>query len=144
VAAHQTAAPLVRLISRSFKLVRARLQEELDEHGVHAGQDYLLEVLWHEDGLSVGEIAERLHIEVPTVVKTAQRMEAAGLVRRELDPADRRRSLIVLTDRGRELEPAVRGALVSVADLATQDFTEAEREQLIALLTRIRANLLAD
>jgi DNA-binding MarR family transcriptional regulator len=144
MAAARPAAPLLRLLAGSFKLSRARLQRELEEHGVHAGQDYLLEVLWDEDGLSVGEIAERLAIEVPTVVRTAQRMQAAGLVRREPDPADRRRSRIVLTARGRELEPVVRGALRDVTRTATRGLTAAERTQLLDLLRRVRANLLAD
>ena len=142
--AARPAAPLLRLLAGSFKLSRAQLQRELEEHGVHAGQDYLLEVLWEEDGLSVGEIAERLGIEVPTVVRTAQRMEAAGLIRREPDPADRRRSRIVLEERGRELEPIVRAALRQVSRTATKGLTAAEREQLLDLLTRVRGNLLAD
>jgi DNA-binding MarR family transcriptional regulator len=144
MAAHRPAAPLLRLLAGSFKLSRARLQRELEQHGVHAGQDYLLEVLWVEDGLSVGEIAARLGIEVPTVVRTAQRMEAAGLIRREPDPADRRRSLIVLTERGRELQPVVLDALREVSSTATEGLSAAEREQLLALLTRVRSNLLAD
>jgi DNA-binding MarR family transcriptional regulator len=144
VAADPPAAPLLRLLAGSFKLSRAQLQRELEQHGVHAGQDYLLEVLWEEDRLSVGEIAARLGIEVPTVVRTAQRMEGAGIVRREPDPEDRRRSLIVLTDRGRELEPVVLGALRAVSSAATEGLSPAEREQLLALLTRVRSNLLAD
>jgi DNA-binding MarR family transcriptional regulator len=138
------AAPLLRLLASSFKLTRARLQQELEQYGVHAGQDYLLEVLWAQDGLTVGEIAERLAIEVPTVVRTVQRMEVAGVVRREPDPVDRRRSRIVLTQRGRELEPVVRGALCSVSREATEGLTEAEAEQLEALLGRVKRNLLAD
>jgi MarR family transcriptional regulator, organic hydroperoxide resistance regulator len=142
--ATKPAAPLLRLLAGSFKLTRARLQRELEQYGVHAGQDYLLETLWEQDGLTVGEIAARLAIEVPTVVRTVQRMEVAGVVRREPDPADRRRSRIVLTQRGRELEPVVRGALCSVSQAATDGLTEAEVEELQALLLRVKRNLLAD
>jgi DNA-binding MarR family transcriptional regulator len=138
------AAPLLRLLASSFKLSRARLQEELELHGLHAGQDYLVEVLAGEDGLTIGEIATRLAVEVPTVVRTVQRMEAVGIVRREPDPADRRRSRIALTDHGRGLEPEVRGALEAVSRRATDGLTAGEREQLVDLLTRVRANLIAD
>jgi DNA-binding MarR family transcriptional regulator len=144
MAAPEPTAPLLRLLSASFKASRAQLQRELERHGVHAGQDYLLEVLWQEDGLTVGELAARLRIEVPTVVRTVQRMEAAGIVQRTLDPADRRRSRIVLTERGRELEPVVRDALLAVSGTATKGLSAAEREQLLELLTRVRGNLLAD
>lgn len=144
MATDRPAAALLRQLSAAFKLSRRRLQAELDAHGLHAGQDYLVEVLAREDGLTVGEIAERLAIEVPTVVRTVQRMEAGALVRRERDPQDRRRTRIVLTDRGRALEPVVRDALRSVSDDATKGFSAAERAQLLDLLTRVQRNLLAD
>jgi DNA-binding MarR family transcriptional regulator len=137
-------APLLRLLAGTVKLSRAKLQRALEEHGVHAGQEYLLEVLWEDDGLSVGEIAARLGTEVPTVVRTAQRMEAAGIVTREPDRNDRRRSLIVLTERGRELQPVVLDALRSVSSTATNGLSDEERAQLIDLLTRVRRSLLAD
>jgi DNA-binding MarR family transcriptional regulator len=135
------AAPLLRLLSSSFKRSRARLQRELDEQGVHAGQDYLIELLSEEDGLTVGEIAERIGIEVPTVVRTVQRMEANGLVAKQRDPRDRRRSSIVLTERGRAVEPAVRAALRDIERTAMRGLSAAEREQLLDLLTRVRTNL---
>ena len=140
--ARRPAAPLLRLLSSSFKRSRARLQRELDEQGVHAGQDYLIEVLSEEEeGLTVGEIAERLGVEVPTVVRTAQRMEASGLVTKERDPRDRRRSRIVLTERGRAVEPAVRAALRDLERSAMRGLSAAERAQLLDLLARVRTNL---
>jgi DNA-binding MarR family transcriptional regulator len=139
--ARRPAAPLLRLLSSSFKRSRARLQRELDEQGVHAGQDYLIEVLSEEEGLTVGEIAERLGVEVPTVVRTAQRMEASGLVAKERDPRDRRRSRIVLTERGRAVEPAVRAVLRDLERAAVRGLSATERAQLLDLLTRVRTNL---
>jgi len=140
--ARRPAAPLLRLLSSSFKLSRARLQRELDEQGVHAGQDYLIELLAEaEEGPTVGEIAERLGIEVPTVVRTVQRMEASGLVAKERDPRDRRRSRIVLTERGRAVEPAVRAALRDIERTAMRGLSAAQREQLFDLLARVRTNL---
>jgi DNA-binding MarR family transcriptional regulator len=133
--------PLPRLLALAFKACRAQVQRRLEAHGMHAGQDYLLDVLSEQDGLSVGEIAERLGVEVPTVVRTVQRMEAAGIVAREPDPRDRRRSRIVLTARGREVEPAVHAALDDVTKTATRGFSREEREQLRSLLERVRANL---
>ena len=136
--------PLPRLLDRAFKAARAQAQRRLEVHGVHAGQDYLLDVLWEQDGQTVGEIAERLGIEVPTVVRTVQRMEAAGLLRREPDPQDRRRSRIALTAPGRAVEPDVRRALDEVDARATEGFSEEERAQFRSLLERADANLRRD
>jgi len=115
--------PLPRTLAAVFKGTRAVMQAELDGLGVYPGQDYLLETLAEEDGLHVGEIARRLKIEVPTVVRTVQRLEAAGFVRRDRDPKDQRRSLVLLTDRGRAVTPAVRAALDAAGAAATTGFS---------------------
>src|SRR5271169_6950040 len=76
-------------------------------HGVHEGQQFILRRLWAEDGLTPGEIARRLGLATPTVTRAATRMEAAGLLRREPHPGDRRLVRLVLTERGRELEKVI-------------------------------------
>src|SRR5690348_18499014 len=59
-------------------------------HGVHEGQQFILRQLWAEDGQTPSEIARRLGLATPTVTRAATRLEAAGLLRREPHPGDRR------------------------------------------------------
>lgn len=132
---------LFRAVAKAFKGINAELGRRLEPHGVHPGQDYLLDALWHEDGLPIGVLASRIGVEVPTVVRTVTRMESAGLVQREADPADRRRAIVRLTGRGRELEKIVPGILAEVTEQATAGMSEAERQQLLRLLLGLRANL---
>src|SRR5580700_6560202 len=66
-------------------------------HGVHEGQQFVLRALWTEDGLTPGEIARQLGLATPTVTRTATRMEAAGLLRRQPHPTDRRMVRLFLT-----------------------------------------------
>ena len=68
---------------------------------MRVGQNLLLEVLWETDGLTPGELAARLHVATPTVVKSANRMTTAGLLLRKPDPADARLVRLYLTDRAR-------------------------------------------
>ena len=132
---------LFRALAKAFKGVNAELGRRLEPHGVHPGQDYVLDELWHEDGQPVGVLAGRVGIEVPTLVRTLTRMEAAGLLRRETDPADGRRAIVRLTDRGQELEEVVPAILAEVTERAAAGMSEAEREQLLRLLRDLRANL---
>jgi len=63
-----------------------------------------LNVLWREDGLTVGGIAERLALESSTLTPLLKRLEAAGLVSRTRNPDNEREVLITLTQEGRALE----------------------------------------
>jgi MarR family transcriptional regulator, organic hydroperoxide resistance regulator len=132
---------LFRTLAKTYKAVNADLTRRLEGHGVHPGQDYVLEQLWREDGQPVGVLAERVGIEVPTLVRTLTRMEAAGLVRREADPQDRRRVRVVLTDRGRELERIVPPILAEATEAATAGLPERQRDQLVRLLREVQENL---
>jgi DNA-binding MarR family transcriptional regulator len=50
--------------------------------------------------LTVGQIAEREHVRPPSASKIVGALEQAGLVRRTIDPTDRRCQPIELTDAG--------------------------------------------
>ena len=127
--------------TRSAKLMRGAADLALRRHGVHVGQNLLLEALWERDGLTPGAIAERLHVTTPTVVKMANRMEAAGLLTRRRDAADSRLVRLYLTDRGRAAQRAVERELALLEERATAGLGEDERRCLVAALERIVHNL---
>ena len=56
----------------------------LDEMGLTYPQYLVLNVLWREEGQSVGAIAARLALESSTLTPLLKRLEAAGLLRRLL------------------------------------------------------------
>jgi MarR family transcriptional regulator, organic hydroperoxide resistance regulator len=75
------------------------------------------------------------------VTRAATRMAAAGLLRREPHPSDRRLVRLLLTDRGRDLEKAIDEETRRLTERALATFSTAERTALVAALTRIRRNL---
>lgn len=60
-------------------------------------------VLWEQDGLSVGELGQRLHLDSGTLTPLLKRMEAAGLLRRQRATDDERRVEIALSEAGQAL-----------------------------------------
>lgn len=126
---------------KAMKRTRATVGPVLAEHGLHPGQDLLLSQLWHEDGLTQTELANRLRIEAPTVTKAVQRLERAGFLRRE--PAGGRKRRIVLTAAGRALQGPVERAW-QAADLeVTSVLDDADRVALGEILRRLTAANLA-
>lgn len=113
----------------------------MSRHGVRVGQNLLLEVLWQTDGLTPGELAARLQPATPTVVKSATRMEASGLVTRRRDPEDTRLVRLYLTDRGRSVRRAVEAERDALEHAATVTLTDQERKYLLSALAKIITQL---
>jgi DNA-binding MarR family transcriptional regulator len=91
--------------------------------------------------LSQGELARWAKVEQPTMAQLLSRMERDGIVRREPDPADRRSSLISLTDRARANLPAGREILIRGNADMTKGLSDAEVSTLLSLLERVLANI---
>jgi DNA-binding MarR family transcriptional regulator len=128
-------------MARVSRAIKTSMQVALEGHGVHAGQNFILERLWERDGQTPGEIAEAIGVEGPTVVRALQRMAAAGIVVRKKHPSDGRQTAIHLTPAGARLRTHVPRLLRQVEERALAAFSNAERAQLLALLERIDANL---
>lgn len=113
-------------------------------HGVYEGQQFILRSLWSEDGLTPGEVAKRLGLSTPTITRATMRMAAAGLVRREPHPTDRRLVRLYLTERGRDLEATIEDEMAGLTDRALAGFDDAGRAAVVRALDRIRRNLSSD
>ncbi|CAN5231595.1 MarR family winged helix-turn-helix transcriptional regulator [soil metagenome] len=90
------------LIGRLYRPVLAEL-------GLTYPQYLVMLVLWEAAPQSVGTLGDALYLDSGTLTPLLKRMEQAGLVSRRRDPADERRVLVDLTDKGRTLRtPAER------------------------------------
>jgi MarR family transcriptional regulator, organic hydroperoxide resistance regulator len=131
----------VPLFTRASKLMRGAADAAFSRHGVRVGQNLVLEQLWNEDGLTPGDIAQRLGVSTPTVVKMATRMEAAGFLERRRDERDARLVRLYLTDRGRSVRKPLERELERLRKQATASLTSAERRDLESALATIVGNL---
>ncbi len=61
-------------------------------------------VLWEKDGITVGELCDRLMLDNGTLSPLLKKMEQAGYVERNRSDEDDRVVLISLTDEGRALQ----------------------------------------
>lgn len=68
-------------------------------------------------------------------------LKRRGLLAARADEADRRSSRLELTADGREVHGSLQRHSQRLADVAVTGLAQAEREQLLALLRRMRSNL---
>ncbi|OWQ49014.1 MarR family transcriptional regulator [Roseateles noduli] len=96
-------------------------------------------VLWERDGLTVGEIAERVFLDSPTVTPLLKRLEAGGLVSRDRSPQDERQVLITLTTAGRALRKRSTHLPQCIVDASDSDLSELIelRDRLLVLRERM-------
>jgi DNA-binding MarR family transcriptional regulator len=90
--------------------------------------------------LPVGELAERIGVDQPRASRLVQQGVDHGLLRREADPSDARRTLIALTDAGRALVDRFRGRRRDQITRALAALTPDEQAELARLLTRVADN----
>lgn len=98
----------------------------------------MLEALAAASGpLSVSEVGDAIGVDQPRASRLVQQAAELGLVRREADPDDARRTRIALTDEGRALVRGFRGERREAIDAALAAFTDEERDELARLLTKL-------
>ncbi|MGW5649346.1 MarR family winged helix-turn-helix transcriptional regulator [Saccharopolyspora sp. NPDC003752] len=88
----------IPLIAASFRRVRSEMPEQLrttfEEYGLSARHGAVLTQLMAGEPASVSELAKRLRLSLSTVSELVGALGRSGLVVREEDPANRRRTLV--------------------------------------------------
>ncbi|MEV1010774.1 MarR family winged helix-turn-helix transcriptional regulator [Streptomyces sp. NPDC049881] len=105
--------------------------------GTGVGQHLVLRMLDAVGPCSQRVLGEELRIDRTVMVGICDSLEAAGQVRRERDPADRRAYAVTLTDAGREQLARAEAAAPAFLDRTFAALTPAERDQLAVLLGKL-------
>lgn len=87
--------------------------------------------------LGVSAIGDAIGVDQPRASRLVSQGVELGLLQREADPDDARRTLIALTDKGKAITNRFRGAQRASVDQAVAGFTEDERALLANLLSRL-------
>ena len=75
----------------------------LEPLGLTYPQYLVMLVLWEQDGLTVKEIGQQLHLDSGTLSPLLKRLQAMGYVQRSRDLPDERQVRVALTERGRKI-----------------------------------------
>ena len=91
---------LPRLLLQARESLMVRTRPSLREHGLSDQQWRVLRVLGEHGMVETGRVAREAYILGPSLTGVLARMERDGLVRRERDPADQRRTVVEATAKG--------------------------------------------
>ena len=85
----------------------------------------------------LSELARCMGLDASTVSRHVRQLEGAGYLSRTGDPADGRAFRVQLTESGRTLLDTAMAKRIAAVDVALADWTEADRNDLITLVTRL-------
>ena len=131
----------VRLADQLHRLtqrLRRAQAERLAPLGLTPAQERALRLITRGDEPPrMTELADRLGIVPRSLTTVVDALEEAGLVRREIDPRNRRAILLRLTDQGSAVRDGLREARRRAAEDLFAPLSPSERETLASLLTRL-------
>jgi DNA-binding MarR family transcriptional regulator len=128
-----------------IKQIQSRIFEKLlkanDIDDLNGAQGRILFVLWQEDNLPIVELSNRTSLAKTTLTSMLDRMENKGYLRRVFDPADRRQTRIVLTEKATAMRD--RYSLVSdqMKAIFYKGFSEEEITRFDHTLAKVLENL---
>ncbi len=108
-------------IAKTHQTAMKFLSERMAPYRLTAVQSMVLAFLYGADGVPSVELGTRTTLDSATLTGIIDRLEAAGYVRREKHPSDRRAVLIHLTGEGAGVAKKVRSEILK----ANRDFVEA-------------------
>lgn len=127
-----------------------RIVKDLDRETARVSSSYgltfpqfmVLEALLNKGSLTVGEIKEKILSSNGTVPVIINNLVKQGMVRRTKDPDDQRRSLVELTDKGRELIKRVYPENEKIFIERFGIWTKEEKKELMSLIGRYHERFL--
>lgn len=132
------------LISQ-IKQISGRIFEKiLSEKNIeefNGAQGRILYVLWQEDSIAIKELSNKTGLALTTLTSMLDRMEKMDLIKRNFDKTDRRKILIILTEKAISLKDVYYEVSEEMSEIFYNKFNKEEINQFENYLDRILINL---
>jgi MarR family transcriptional regulator, transcriptional regulator for hemolysin len=131
-------------VHRAAQRFERAMNHELSAEGLTYRQGQVLGWIAIDGELAQVELADRMNLEPPTLVRVLDGMERAGLIERIGCPGDRRRKVIRATERALPVWEKIVACANRVRDRAVGRLSSDEQELLRRLLETVHENLGTD
>jgi homoprotocatechuate degradation regulator HpaR len=128
---------LPRLLLQARESVMAHTRPSLREHGLSDQQWRVLRVLGEHGAVETGRVASEAYILGPSLTGVLARMERDGLIQRERDPTDQRRTVVEATARGRKMVARLSDTIETHYQWLEQSLGKQKLAQLYELLDQL-------
>lgn len=130
----EAAAHIVEVVPYLNRIISAEARQTLGDGWFTLVHVRVLAYIRITGGCSLGELAERRDVSLPTMSKMVSSLVEKGLITREPDPANRRAVIIRLTEAGDKLYLQV---LTKLQQHIAQDIAKLSSEQRASIVTSL-------
>ncbi|APO67033.1 MarR family transcriptional regulator protein [Rhizobium gallicum] len=134
---------LIEDIAAFTRKLRATFDSLVRERNMTLPRARVFFTLNKKDGINQRELAERLDLETPTLVRILDAMEAQGFLERRVAGSDRRAKEIYMTDAGRVVAGEVEDLAADVRARVVAGISESDLRTTLSVIRAMQANLLA-
>ena len=124
-------------VGRVMRRVYEHYDSRLSPFNLTTTQYMVFNALWMGDGITIGELGQRVALDGSTITGILDRMEKNGYVERRPNAEDRRSALVYLTEKAREVGPRV----ISFADELDAAIRKSFPAQDMAVFERVLREL---
>ncbi len=136
-----TQEPIGLLVAVVRRRIKQAVSTLVREHDLSPQQFWTLVAIARHEGTSLRDLAEVQRMDQPTACRVVTALTRRRLVHSGADPADRRRSRLVLTPSGRSLAERLAPVAAAVRSAIEAGLTPSERAAVVAGLQKVIANL---
>lgn len=125
-------------MSRVINTLRRENNKLILKHDLTLGQFAVMEALYSKGRLSTGEVMEKILStsgNIPVIVKN---LEKDGFITRKQDESDKRRFILDLTDKGKDLMDEIVPENLKFMDELISLWDDDDKEELIILMNKFR------
>lgn len=130
------------LLMANHFMIQKALVTSVKDTGLTSGQPKVLDYLKNHNGAVQKDIAAGCHIEPASLTAILNGMETKGLIERRVCPDNHRFYNVYLTETGRLYVGRLENEFDTIESYALQNFSKADKEQLIEYLSRIYNTML--
>ena len=125
-------------MSRVINTLRRENHKLILKHNLTLGQFAVMEALYSKGRLSTGEVMEKILStsgNIPVIVKN---LEKDGFITRKQDESDKRRFILDLTDKGKDLMDEIVPENLKFMDELISLWDDEDKKELIILMNKFR------
>ena len=132
------------LISKVKQLSARIFDKKLKNYGIselNSAQGRIIFSLWQKDKIAISALARETALGKTTLTSMLNRLEKSGLIVKQASTADRRRTIVSLTEKSKRLQDKFERFSEEMTDLFYRGLAEAEIDQFEKTLAHILTNL---